>query len=97
MNRTNKIMIPIMAICLMLPMLSGCKADKETEAETKLQIEASETGQISSEVAEKASDKEESTSEMEEGASESEVDASFLVNEGDVEIIVPDDQEMGGE
>ena len=68
-----------MVITLMAALLSGCKAQKPQETETRLIIEETET----------------LVSEETESAIEAE--ATMLVNEGDVEIIVPEDQDMGGE
>ena len=77
MKKINKGFIPVICMCFILTMLSGCKGQKEQETAIKVE----DTVAVS-------------TTETE---TESETEESHLTDEGDVVIVVPDDEEMGGE
>lgn len=81
MKKMQKILIPALCFTLLLSMLSGCKKEQAPETEADSGIRVEETG----------------SEEVTESAAESEVDATMLENEGDVVIVIPDDQEEAGE
>lgn len=85
MKKMNKVLASALALLLMTAVLCGCKAGNTQKTETSIKV--GETGTHVTEESEI----------LVSGETETEEAATFLVNEGDVEIVVPDDQEMGGE
>ena len=69
--------------CLLIALtFAGCKKGHNSETNSAIDAVQNETAKVT---------------ESEKQTEESEIEATILENEGDVVIVVPDDQEAGGE
>lgn len=90
MMKKNKYLILVICALLAIALLFGLKNKMGQETEPTLQNEVSDSPD------EAENNVQENISETEENKSGTD-EAIILINEGNVQIIVPDDQEMGGE